>query len=78
LIAGICSGLGDYFNINPKFIRVIFIIGLFVPFFPSLLIYACIWAVVEPNPIKPFDKKSKTNVIDAQIIESKPVESTQK
>ena len=29
-IAGVCSGLGDYFNIDPVIIRLIFLSALFL------------------------------------------------
>ena len=29
-IAGICSGVGDYFEIDPVIIRLLFLLGLFL------------------------------------------------
>ena len=46
-IAGICSGLGDYLNIDPVIIRLVFLFGLFLG--GGLLVYIIAWVVV---PIK--------------------------
>ena len=47
-IFGVCSGLGEYFDIDPTVIRVLFLIG-FIVFGTGLLIYL-ILALVMPNP----------------------------
>jgi phage shock protein PspC (stress-responsive transcriptional regulator) len=44
VIAGVCSGLGYYFNIDPVLIRVIFVVLLFVGFGP--LGYIILWIVI--------------------------------
>lgn len=48
-IFGVCGGLGDYFDIDPTIIRVIFLIALF-GFGGGLLIYI-ILALVMPEEI---------------------------
>jgi phage shock protein C len=35
---GVCSGLGEYFNIDPTLIRLLFIVLLFTPF-PIIITY---------------------------------------
>jgi phage shock protein C len=47
-IFGVCSGLGDYFDIDPTLIRVLFLVA-FIVFGTGLLIYL-ILALVMPNP----------------------------
>jgi len=44
VIAGVCSGLGYYFNIDPVLIRVVFVVLLFVGFGP--LGYIILWIVI--------------------------------
>jgi len=39
MIAGVCSGLGHYFNLDPVLVRVLFIISVFVSFGATLLVY---------------------------------------
>ena len=46
-IAGICSGLGDYFDIDPTIVRLLFLFGLFVG--GGLLVYIIGWIII---PIK--------------------------
>lgn len=45
IIGGVASGLGAYFNINPIFLRVLFLIMLFTGGF-GLLLYLILWAVM--------------------------------
>ena len=49
IIAGVCSGLGNYFEIDPTLIRLIFIIGS-ISAFPFLLAYIVLWIIT------PFDE----------------------
>ena len=46
-IAGICSGIGDYFEIDPVIIRLLFLLGLFLG--GGLLVYIIGWIII---PIK--------------------------
>jgi phage shock protein C len=41
-IAGVCKGLGDYFNIDDSLIRILFVILVFTPF-PIILTYLLLW-----------------------------------
>ncbi|MBN1598392.1 MAG: PspC domain-containing protein [Bacteroidales bacterium] len=45
LIGGVCSGLGAYFNIDPVWIRLTFVLLFFFEAF-GLLIYIILWVVV--------------------------------
>lgn len=42
IIAGVSSGIGHYFGINPWLVRLIFLGGLFLPF-PSVIPYLILW-----------------------------------
>lgn len=48
-IAGICGGLGEYFNIDPILVRIGFII-LLLGYGTGLILYLIIWIFVEENP----------------------------
>jgi phage shock protein PspC (stress-responsive transcriptional regulator) len=41
-IAGVCSGLADYFNIDETLVKVFFVILLFTPF-PIFWTYIILW-----------------------------------
>jgi len=46
-IAGICSGIGDYFEIDPIIVRLIFLFGLLVG--GGLIVYIIGWFII---PVK--------------------------
>jgi len=46
MIAGVCGGLGDYFNVDPTIIRIGFFL-LFLPGgFPGFIPYVILWLLV--------------------------------
>ncbi len=48
MIAGVCAGLGDYLNIDPTVIRLMFVLGFFA-FNGAMLIAYLIMAIVTPE-----------------------------
>jgi phage shock protein C len=50
MIAGVCAGLGDYLNIDPTVVRLLFVLGFFVTG-PGILIAYLIMAIIVPEPI---------------------------
>jgi phage shock protein PspC (stress-responsive transcriptional regulator) len=48
MIAGVCAGLGDYLNIDPTVIRLLFVLGFFV-FNGAMLLVYLIMAIVTPE-----------------------------
>ena len=48
-IAGVCKGLGDYFNIDDSLIRILFVVLMFTPF-PIIFTYLLLW-ISTPNKI---------------------------
>ena len=53
-IAGVCGGVGKYFNIDPTLIRLIAIVGVFAAC-STIFLYAIIWIAVPEEPAKPFN-----------------------
>ena len=43
-IAGICSGIGDYFDIDPVIIRLLFLLGFFLG--GGLIVYIIGWIII--------------------------------
>ncbi len=43
-IAGVCEGIGDYFNIDPVIVRLIFLMALCMG--GGLLVYIIAWIVI--------------------------------
>lgn len=57
MIAGVCTGLGAYFDLDPVLVRVIFVILAFLSFaLGSILLYGALWIImpmdesVGPSP----------------------------
>ena len=46
VIAGVCSGLSCYLNVDAIIIRILFIISLIFSFGMTLLLYAILWAIM--------------------------------
>lgn len=49
VIAGVCSGLAEYLNIDVTLVRVIFLAGAILGFSSTFWIYLILWLVV---PVK--------------------------
>ena len=50
MIAGVCAGLGEYLNIDPTVVRLLFILGFFLTG-PGVLIAYLIMAIIVPEPV---------------------------
>ncbi len=48
MISGVCAGLGDYLNIDPTVIRLLFVLGFFT-FNGAMLLVYLIMAIVTPE-----------------------------
>ena len=48
-LGGVCSGVGDYLDIDPVIIRLIFVFSVFV-WGSGILIYIILWAIIPTNP----------------------------
>lgn len=57
-IAGVCGGLGEYFNLDPTIWRIIFILLLLPGGLPGFVPYIILWFFVPLEPhIKPISAK---------------------
>jgi phage shock protein C len=74
VIAGVCAGLGEYFNVTPKLFRVLFIIGLLFGFFPSIVVYLIFWVLLDANPIQ----NGSSNVDLSKVVDVDPVKKDDK
>jgi len=51
-IAGVCGGIGEFFNVDPVLVRVaLILVAIFSAVFPAILAYIIIWLIV---PVKKF------------------------
>lgn len=44
-IAGICAGFGDFLDVDPTIIRIIFFVLIFTGF-PIVIIYLILWLLI--------------------------------
>jgi phage shock protein PspC (stress-responsive transcriptional regulator) len=44
VLAGVCAGLADYFNIDPIIVRLLFLVFLFAGF--GIIIYIIAWIFI--------------------------------
>jgi phage shock protein C len=49
LIAGVCGGLAEYFDVDPSLVRLVFILGIFLGG-AGLVVYVVAWLIVPENP----------------------------
>jgi phage shock protein C len=47
--AGVCAGLGEYLNIDPTVVRLLFVLALFLTG-PGILVAYLIMAIIVPEP----------------------------
>jgi len=53
MFTGLCGGLGEYFNIDPTIVRVLFVLGFFAGLHFGLVIVYIIMALIIPQaPVK--------------------------
>ena len=50
MIAGVCGGLAEYFNIDPVIVRLIAVLLLLPGGFPGLVPYLIFWVLVPEEP----------------------------
>jgi len=47
MIAGVCGGLAEYFDLDVSIIRILFVVlTIFTAAFPGILVYIIMWIVV--------------------------------
>jgi len=50
MIAGVCAGIAEYFNIDPTIVRIIFVLLLLPGGLPGFLPYVLLWIVIPNKP----------------------------
>lgn len=60
IIAGVCGGLAEYFNVDPTWVRLLFLI-LLLGFGATLIVYLILWLIVPEAPEKPTGEATKND-----------------
>jgi len=50
VLVGICGGLGDYFDVDPTIVRLIWVILTLISFGMGILAYLIAWVIIPKNP----------------------------
>ena len=50
ILFGICGGLGEYFNIDPTIIRLLWVVFTILSFGAGILVYLLSWFIIPRNP----------------------------
>ncbi|MEI6695413.1 MAG: PspC domain-containing protein [Bacteroidota bacterium] len=50
VIGGVCGGIGDYFNVDPVIIRILFVLTAI--FGAGIIIYIILWIMMPEAPFK--------------------------
>ena len=46
VLAGICGGIADYFNVDPVLVRIIFVVLLIASFGTAAIAYLIAWVII--------------------------------
>lgn len=47
MIAGVCGGMAEYFNLDPTLVRIIYVlVSIFSVAFPGILVYIILWIII--------------------------------
>ena len=49
-IGGVCGGLGEYFDIDPTLVRVVFILAALMSFGLGIIGYILMWMIIPRKP----------------------------
>ncbi|NCO65089.1 MAG: hypothetical protein AUK32_09440 [Candidatus Aquicultor secundus] len=49
VIGGVAGGLGEYFDVDPTLIRLVWVVFIFTPFAPAAVIAYIVMAIVVPE-----------------------------
>jgi len=60
ILAGVCGGLGEYFNIDPVFVRILFVVALFSGGL-GLIAYIVFWIATPERPLITHSTQNNTN-----------------
>jgi len=52
MIAGVAGGIAEYFDIDPTIVRIIFVVLALPGFFPGILFYLILWAIIPLEPVR--------------------------
>jgi phage shock protein C len=64
MIAGVAGGLAEYFDIDPVFVRAIFVASIFLSGI-GILIYLVLWIITPQTPLVPASSSENASAFGA-------------
>ena len=61
IIAGVCGGIAEYFNVDPVLIRLLWIVVTLMGIFPGVITYIIAWVII---PEAEEENTTKTGQLD--------------
>jgi phage shock protein C len=50
MIAGVCGGIAEYFDMDPSIVRIIYVVvSVLSVAFPGILVYIIIWIIIPKS-----------------------------
>lgn len=46
IIAGVCGGIGEYLEVDPTIVRIVFVLLTLAGGFPGIILYGALWIIV--------------------------------
>ncbi|MBQ8782698.1 MAG: PspC domain-containing protein [Clostridia bacterium] len=57
-LCGVCAGVGEYFDIDPTLIRIVYaLLTAFLAGFPGVILYIILAFIIPENPVSNMDDK---------------------
>jgi phage shock protein C len=70
MLGGVCAGLGDYLDLDPTIVRLIFVVMFLTATF-GFWLYLIMWIIVPPEPVDSI--QARRAVIDVQPLDEEEV-----
>ena len=82
MVAGVCGGLGEYFNVDPTLIRLLFVLGVIFGFGVMAFVYLAMMIFVPEEPLSaptvspvPVDEAPVEPEAESDVVEDTPTEA---
>jgi phage shock protein C len=67
VIGGVCGGIGDYFDLDPVWVRLVFVLLIFAEGI-GLLAYLIAWIMIPSNPEQKDTKRTKAEEVADKVV----------
>lgn len=71
-LAGVCGGLGKYFDVDPTLVRVIFVVLALIGL-GGVILYLLLWVLIPPEPTA--DEQAMMDEVIEQELEEEKAEA---